>query len=235
MAEGVKEAAKRDHGEKKGGEQSLLIPTGSRPWPWRARPDGQLDASVPPPLHLSPSPSRRPLVPASPTLEPPLLPQRRGPGRCRAGTLRGAGGGSTNPARSAGTTAIFCRNRLGWCRLPSVVGAPSPSASRRGKTGETRAHTHTARTCRPGTGTARRCSPASLPPSSSTRHNRGPRRQMIPPPRHLCKVQPAAQSHTPFSSPTAQILPPHPPSLPHFHRLIRAARPPGPAARPLPR
>lgn len=73
-------------------------------------------------------------IPASPTLHSAFPPHRWAPpGRSPAGrlrALRGAGGGAASPPGTTSATAIFCRIRLGWCRLPSAVGAPSPSGSR---------------------------------------------------------------------------------------------------------
>lgn len=96
------------------------------------------------PAAPSPSPWQPPSsrIPASPTLGSlfflspgaPAGAERAGCGRCA--------GRAASPASSAGTTAIFCRIRLGWCRLPSAVGAPSPSVSRRGRAAGARARSH---------------------------------------------------------------------------------------------
>lgn len=204
MAEGVKEAAERRRSGAAAADPRRLPtlaaagePTGAARCP-RA------------PTAPSPSPSQAPSprIPASPTLESPLLPQPRAPagaerahrGRCAglAAGRRARPGALALPQFFAATGSAGAGSPLSWApRRPLPPG---------GGRQEGRGRTHTARTCRLGTGTARRCSPASIPPSLppfAAGHNCGPRRQMLPPLlRHLCKVQPAAHSHT------------HPPLLP---------------------
>lgn len=133
-----------------------------------------------------------------------------GPGRCRAGALRGAAGGSR--ARPGVQALPQCFAATRWPEPVRLLPAPLyrgrpvalclPAGERRRDAGA-----HTPRTLRLGTGTARRCSPRPFQPFA-TRYSRAS--PTLSP--HLCKVQPAAHSHD-----TDAV----PPAHPHLQRLSR--------------
>lgn len=155
-------------------------------------------------------------IPASPTLQPPVPPE---PGRCGAGrlrALRGAAGGAASPTGSAGTTAISAASGSAAAGSPRPWVPHHPVGGRRG---------HGARTSRPGAGTARRSSPASPPPSlGSTARPRIPPPSAPTPPAPVPLQSPARSTST-HPLPHPHCADPAPPSLPHLHRLLRAARP----------
>lgn len=133
-----------------------------------------------------------------------------GPGRCRAGALRGAAGGSR--ARPGVQALPQCFAATRWPEPVRLLPAPLyrgrpvalclPAGERRRDAGA-----HTPRTLRLGTGTAWRCSPRPFQPFA-TRYSRAS--PTLSP--HLCKVQPAAHSHD-----TDAV----PPAHPHLQRLSR--------------
>lgn len=217
MAEGVKEAAYREKGE---AEQRLPMPAGSRPRPRRAHPRG---GAVSPPLHLPPAGSAPASLPR-PRSSPLFLPSPAGAERAGCGRCAGLPAGRrARPAVPALPQFLPHPARL----LPAPLGRGCPITLWEGGGGTGLAH--------PGRERARRggAAPHPLRRPWAARHELGASRHRAhrpPPPRYLCKVQPAAHPHTPFPIPTAQILPPRP-----SHTSTGFSGPPGraPSARPL--
>ncbi|XP_041895787.1 basic proline-rich protein-like [Corvus kubaryi] len=215
MAEGVKEAAYREHRGK--GERSSGCRCPQAPDPGERAPRG---GPVPP------RPRRSISLPLAGAVLPyPCLAHARalssssapGPRPVPSGQAAGAARGG-EPGQQCRHYRNFCRIRLGWCRLPSAVGAPSPSGSRRGGGRQGHGRARTARTSRPGAGTERRSSPAS--PAPSLRNKARPCSPPLnaptpPPPGTLASPAPSRSTHPlprPHCADPAPPVPPTPPA-----------------------